>query len=275
MNDFSRPQRPHANQNISRFPSGPGGGPPPMFNLAPGVKNADPGAGGNPPGAAPDADAAGSTTDRYAGYFPHRYWLLLHGHWAGPLFLAVVTPLTYMFLHANWLHLGMNVMSLAAFGTVVERLVGTRMMVWLFIICGVAGAFAEFAIDPSADTVIIGASAGISGLFAIAFLTMIRAQNMPRRKLVGAIILIIMTMIVMGKVGMMGMNVAWMSHVGGFSGGAGGRCLHQPARRQHAAARSWLVCRDHYLTVTGAGWKCLEIFLAQRKSRPFLHEACF
>ena len=222
MIDYQPPARPGRLPSNS-FGQNPSGGPPPVFNLMPGVKSLIivlfvihlaqrlmP-------------TALDAQLEDMLGYFPHRYWLLLHGQWAGPLFLAVVTPLTYMFLHANWVHLGINVMSLAAFGTVVERLVGARMMIWLFVLCGVAGAFAEFAIDPSADTIVIGASAGISGLFAIAFLTMLRSQTasrtVPLRKLVGATILIIMTMIVMGKVGLMGMTIAWVSHIGGFMAG--------------------------------------------------------
>jgi membrane associated rhomboid family serine protease len=213
-------------QRLYRLPIVPKGGgdikpspPPPMFNLPPGVKFLILTLVVIHLGQHLMPFALNAQLEDMLGYFPYRYWLLLHGHWAGPLFLVITTPVTYMFLHANWVHLGVNVMSLAAFGSVVERLAGARMMVWLFLLCGVCGAFTEFAIDPAANTIVIGASAGISGLFAIALMAMARARTTPRRKLWGSIVMVLVVMMVMGRAGIMGMTVAWVSHIGGFMAG--------------------------------------------------------
>ncbi len=154
------------------------------------------------------------------GFLPDRYWLMLNGVWAGPLYEAVMTPVTYMFLHANWVHLTINMMSLAAFGTVVERVAGARFMLGLFLLCGVIGAFTEFALAPNTHEIIIGASAGISGLFAVAFMTLARQQKMSRRKLVLVISIMLLIMSVTGVAGVPGgMPVAWVAHVGGFLSG--------------------------------------------------------
>ncbi len=154
------------------------------------------------------------------GYIPQRFWRVLHGRWNGPGIEIVATPVTYMFLHASWLHLGVNVLSLAAFGSRVEEMTGPRFMTWLFLICGVIGAFAEFAVDPRSPQIIIGASAGISGLFAVAFLSIAHEQRMPKIRLVLVIAVTLLIMIVTGLGGVgSSMPVAWISHVGGFLAG--------------------------------------------------------
>jgi membrane associated rhomboid family serine protease len=165
------------------------------------------------------------------GYIPHRYWILMHGYWAGTGFEIVASPVTYMFLHASWMHLGINVLSLAAFGTAVETVAGPRFMTGLFLICGVMGAFTEFACAPLTHEIIIGASAGISGLFAVAFLSMARRQGIGGRQLAGVTLMTVAVMVVMGMVGMPAgpgghVPVAWISHVGGFlSGVAAEQCM--------------------------------------------------
>jgi membrane associated rhomboid family serine protease len=152
------------------------------------------------------------------GYVPLRFWMVLHGEWRGPSFEIELTPLTYLFLHASWLHLGVNVLSLAAFGTAVENLAGPRFMVWLFMVSGVIGAFTEFAVEPRSPEIIIGASAGISGLFAVAFLSMAHKQNMSRLKTALLVGMMVAILVVTGIGGMPGttMPVAWIAHVGGF-----------------------------------------------------------
>jgi membrane associated rhomboid family serine protease len=162
------------------------------------------------------------------GYIPLRFWLVLHGQWGGPGFEIVATPLTYLFLHGSWLHLGVNILSLAAFGTAVENIAGARFMTWLFMICGVMGAFTEFAVEPRSPEIIIGASAGISGLFAVAFLSMAERQRMSRFKLISVTALVVGIIVVMGIGGVPGsaMPVAWIAHVGGFlSGVVASRCI--------------------------------------------------
>ena len=80
----------------------------------------------------------------------------------GGLLPLIWTPFTYALLHADWIHLGINSVWLAAFGTPVARRYGIRSMLLLFFISSAAGA-ALFAMIPSAGF-LIGASGGIAGL---------------------------------------------------------------------------------------------------------------
>lgn len=48
-------------------------------------------------------------------------------------------PVTFLFLHAGWLHLVMNLFGLLVFGIPVERSVGARRMVTLFLVGGLLG----------------------------------------------------------------------------------------------------------------------------------------
>lgn len=74
----------------------------------------------------------------------------------------VWTPFTYAMLHADWMHLAINSVWLAAFGTPVARRYGLRPMLLLFFISSAAGA-ALFALFPT-NGILIGASGGIAGL---------------------------------------------------------------------------------------------------------------
>src|SRR5258708_11921978 len=82
----------------------------------------------------------------------------------GSLLLGVVSLVTYQFLHGGWVHLGVNMLSLAAFGAPVERLLGVRRFVLFYLSAGiVAGAgHGPFFFDSGAP--LIGASGSISGV---------------------------------------------------------------------------------------------------------------
>jgi membrane associated rhomboid family serine protease len=76
------------------------------------------------------------------------------------------TPLSYALLHANWTHLGVNIVTLAAFGTpVAQRLGGVRFLLFCAA-TAIAGAVAHFATHPFDIEPVVGASAAISGAMA-------------------------------------------------------------------------------------------------------------
>ncbi len=53
-------------------------------------------------------------------------------------------PLTYMFIHANLMHLFFNMLWLYFFGPDVERVLGTRQFVLFYFLCGALGVMANF-----------------------------------------------------------------------------------------------------------------------------------
>jgi len=86
-----------------------------------------------------------------AGQQDPSYWLPL-----------IWTPFTYAMLHAGWMHLIINCVWLAAFGTPVAQRYGGWQMLVLFFVSSAAGA-ALFAAVPSGGA-LVGASGGIAGL---------------------------------------------------------------------------------------------------------------
>ncbi|MDB5651696.1 MAG: Rhomboid family protein, partial [Hyphomicrobiales bacterium] len=78
------------------------------------------------------------------------------------------TVLTYSFLHADWVHFGLNSIWLAAFGAPVARRIGAWRFVTLFIITAVAGAAAHYVFHRFDAAPVIGASAAVSGAMAAA-----------------------------------------------------------------------------------------------------------
>jgi len=78
------------------------------------------------------------------------------------------TFFTYAFLHADLLHLGVNVAWLVPFGTALARRFGAWRYVTFMLVMAAAGAFAHLVSNPGALVPMIGASAAISGAMAAA-----------------------------------------------------------------------------------------------------------
>jgi membrane associated rhomboid family serine protease len=78
------------------------------------------------------------------------------------------TALTYAGLHADWVHVGVNCLWLAAFGTPVARRFGPMRSLVLFAATAVAGAAAHYVLHRAELNPIVGASASVSGAMAAA-----------------------------------------------------------------------------------------------------------
>ncbi len=136
--------------------------------------------------------------------------------------LALLTPFSHIFLHGSWLHIAMNAVMLLAFGSGVERWIGGKKMIAFFILCSLFGIAAHFALNYNSITPVIGASGGLSGLFAAA-LIMINRRNSGMTGKYGMwpfILLWIGISVIFGFLGSPdGGQIAWAAHVGGFLGG--------------------------------------------------------
>jgi membrane associated rhomboid family serine protease len=96
--------------------------------------------------------------EQYLGLIPSR---VLHG-WVWQLF-------TYMFLHANFVHILFNMLALWMFGSDLEYLWGTRRFVRYYFFTGVGAGITvvivnAFILRTGLDQVTIGASGAIYGL---------------------------------------------------------------------------------------------------------------
>jgi membrane associated rhomboid family serine protease len=103
-------------------------------------------------------------------FIPARYSTdpLVAGSYPGGFGAELWTFFTYAFLHADLLHIGLNLAWLIPFGTALARRFGAWRYVAFMLITAAAGAFAQFISNPHADVPMIGASAAISGAMAAA-----------------------------------------------------------------------------------------------------------
>lgn len=150
-------------------------------------------------------------------------------HWtAGTLDpLALLSPLTHQFLHAGAFHLGVNMLMLAAFGSGVARAFGTMRFLVLYVVAGLVGACAHWAVYPTSPVPTLGASGAISGLFAAALIVLARD---PRNRARGfrfwpAAAIWVGISVIVGVTDLPGGEgsggVAWAAHLGGFFAGVG------------------------------------------------------
>lgn len=135
---------------------------------------------------------------------------------------AFAAPFTYMLLHGNWLHIGMNSVMLLAFGAGVEKWMGGKRMLILFFACGLAAIAFHFALAPFSENPVIGASGGLSGMFA-AVLVMLQQQGRlgtGRYGILPFAAFWIGIALVFGLLGGPdGSVIAWAAHIGGFLAG--------------------------------------------------------
>ena len=102
-------------------------------------------------------------------FIPARYAAhLAAGSFPGGLGADVWTFFTYAFIHANLVHIGLNVAWLLPFGTAVARRFGAWRYVLFMLVTSAAGALAYLIDDPDPMAPMIGASAAISGAMAAA-----------------------------------------------------------------------------------------------------------
>lgn len=137
---------------------------------------------------------------------------------------AILSPVTHMLLHAGWLHIGMNIAMLMAFGTGVERAIGGKKLFIILILSGIAGAFVHFAFVMQDGAGLVGASGGISGLFGAVMVDMIQQGRTERRgmaALLPVVLIWIGVNLAFGVFGMPGVSsqIAWTAHIGGFIAG--------------------------------------------------------
>lgn len=129
-----------------------------------------------------------------------------------------VAPITYQFLHAGWVHLGINMVTLAAFGSPVERVLGWQRFLAFYLISGVVAGFVHVGFFYEATDPVVGASGAISGLFGGVLILLKRLGRLPSLIPIALIWigLNIFFGIVGGTPGAGGDPVAWMAHIGGF-----------------------------------------------------------
>lgn len=149
----------------------------------------------------------------------------------------LLSLVTSMFLHANILHLGLNMFFLLLSGDVVERELGNFRFLGLYLACGVIAGLFHSYLNSASTIPTIGASGAIFGvLAALAILFPFRWLL----KLFGfipipmpAIIFVFITILTETAYVASGVieNVAHTAHVGGFLAGVFLTLLFIPKKR--------------------------------------------
>jgi membrane associated rhomboid family serine protease len=145
------------------------------------------------------------------------------------------TLVTYMFLHAGFWHIALNMLALFWFGGRVEERLGGSQFLALYLVSGVGGALASFA---TPHVAVLGASGAIMGVM-IAF-----AMYWPRARFfiwgvipveAWLLVTIYIVLDVTGAAGVFGGNVAHFTHLGGLATGF----LYLKTHDWLSPARAW------------------------------------
>lgn len=162
---------------------------------------------------------------------PQQFWVFMHfgfipGYYTDALtwnWGALTGPFTFTFLHGSWMHVILNGFMMMAFGTGVERSIGSKRMFIFFMLCNIAAALAQFAFSPHSLAPVIGASGGISGLFAAVLLMMHQSGQSNTNGRYGLLPFIALWIVISIAFGLIGgpdnSNIAWAAHIGGFLAG--------------------------------------------------------
>jgi membrane associated rhomboid family serine protease len=170
------------------------------------------------------------------------------------------TILTSMFMHANLVHLGGNLLFLHIFGDNVEDALGHGRYVAFYLLSGLGAGLAQVTVDPASTIPMVGASGAIAGVTAAYVLLYPRAPIavlnpiLPLWLFLGPTLIIpawfvaaeffVMNLFMgLQSLGMHSQGgVAFFAHLGGFVAGA---VLLRPMRRGRRRVR-----RDAW-----AGWR--------------------
>lgn len=138
----------------------------------------------------------------------------------GPGLLDVLSLVTHMLLHGGWLHLIVNLAALLAFGAGVERMLGSRRMIVGLLLGGIGGALLHIVVYWGDETLVIGASGGLSALFGLTMFA-IAMRSGGWRRLATTTALWLGLNLAFGLTGMPGetADIAWVAHMGGYFAG--------------------------------------------------------
>jgi membrane associated rhomboid family serine protease len=124
------------------------------------------------------------------------------------LLTQIAAPVTYQFLHGGWMHLVINMVTLAAFGAPVERMLGVRRFVLFYLSAGIVAGAVQIVLYPDSVDPVIGA----------VLMLMRYTGNLPSLYPIAGIWIALNVFFGLfgGMPGAGGEQIAWAAHVGGF-----------------------------------------------------------
>jgi len=148
---------------------------------------------------------------------------------------AWMTIFSSMFMHANLLHIGGNMLYLWIFGNNIEDILGHFRFLAFYLIAGLAAALAQVAQSPGSEIPMVGASGAIGGvlgaylilfprarIISVVFFVFIQVIALPASVVLGMWIILQVINSIVFSIGTTGEGgVAYAAHVGGFLSGIG------------------------------------------------------
>ena len=145
---------------------------------------------------------------------------------------------SYMFLHGDYTHLGINSLWLLAFGPIVAKRLRTGLFLLFFAVCGIVSAAAHLAVYFGAVEQVVGASGAVSGLMGagirIFYGRIFFGRHLPKgetpplaplfsRQILGFTSVWVIANFIAGVTGLgladASASIAWVAHVGGYFAG--------------------------------------------------------
>jgi membrane associated rhomboid family serine protease len=144
-----------------------------------------------------------------------------------PAVPAVLTPLSATLVHAGILHLGFNLLVFVWCGSQVERVLGAKALVFIYVVAAYTSALVEWAVAPHAQVPMVGASGAISGVIGAFALTFGQQKQIVRsrrlNRALNALWLlaawVVLQLMTGALAGFQGVLVATPAHIGGFLAG--------------------------------------------------------
>jgi membrane associated rhomboid family serine protease len=119
--------------------------------------------------------------------------------------------ITAAFLHTQFWHIAVNMISLWVLGPMLETLLGRLRFAALYLVSALAGSAVAYAFTPP-NVAIVGASGAIFGLFG-ATIVMARRMQADMRMFIPVIVVNIVLNVVFSSA------LSWQGHLGGFVAG--------------------------------------------------------
>ena len=182
------------------------------------------------------------------GLAPHELEVFVREWGLVPARFSVVAVFTSMFVHGGWMHVIGNLLYLWIFGDNVEDRMGHGRFLVFYLLCGVAAAMLQVAVNPASQVPMVGASGAIAGVLG-AYLVMF-----PHSRILTLVPIVVFVQIVevpallflglwfllqlLSGVGTLGQSadvggVAFWAHTGGFVAGlVAVRAFRRPERQR-------------------------------------------
>jgi membrane associated rhomboid family serine protease len=156
------------------------------------------------------------------------HWMRQHGL-SREVLLAALPLITANFLHADIMHIGMNMLFFWIFANIVSQVTGRAIFVGLYLLAGVVAVLVYVRTNPGGDVPMVGASGAIAGLQGAYFVFFYRWELPPATvwpldgpQPPARLVLVALFSFMMDSQSFFGhaqTHVAFGAHVGGFVGG--------------------------------------------------------